>query len=326
MNVKQEILEIFDKEKGICISGSQLAKQLNVSRNAVWKAVKSLQDDGYAIKASTNKGYTLSTNTDILSAQSISKYLIEDAATLNIEVYKTITSTNSVLKTLAANGEPEGKVIVSSEQTLGRGRLNRSFYSPSGTGVYFSILLRPKMSASDSLFLTTSAAVAVAEAIESVAKRDAKIKWVNDIYCDNKKVCGILTEASLSLEGGGLEYAIVGIGINVLPPEGGFPEELKDIATSVFNEKSGVSDSKSRLVSEVLNRFWAYYKNIENRAFLNEYIKRSMVVGEEIYVIGNNTCQKAVATKIDDQCRLWVKTEDGTEKALSSGEVSIRKI
>ena len=326
MNVKQEVLEVFERDKGICISGAQLAAQLCVSRNAIWKAVKTLQEDGYSITAVTNKGYTLSNDTDILSPQSISKYLYENAGPFNIEVYKTVSSTNTVLKELASHGESEGKVIIAMEQTLGRGRLNRSFYSPRGTGIYLSVLLRPKMSAADSLFLTTSAAVAVAEAIETVAGKDAKIKWVNDIYCDNKKVCGILTEASLNLEGGGLEYAVLGIGLNVLQPSGGFPEELKDIATSVFNDTNCPADSKSRLVAEILNRFWAYYKNIENKAFLKAYIQRSMVVGNEIYVIGNNTCEKALATKIDQQCRLWVRTEDGVEKALSSGEVSIRKV
>ena len=326
MNVKQEVLKFFEESKGICISGAQLAIQLSVSRNAVWKAVKSLQDDGYSITAVTNKGYTLTKSNDILSPQSVSKYLADDAGPFNIEVHKTISSTNSVLKSLALDGESEGKVVIALEQTVGRGRMNRSFYSPSGTGIYMSILLRPKMSATDSLFLTTSAAVAVAEAIETVAERNAKIKWVNDIYCDNKKVCGILTEASLNFEGGGLEYAVLGIGINVLEPPGGFPDELKGIATSVFNGANCPADLKSRLVAEILNRFWTYYKSIDNKAFLKSYINRSMIVGNEVYLIGNNTCEKALATKIDEQCRLWVKMQDGTEKALSSGEVSIKKV
>ncbi|MDD4698659.1 MAG: biotin--[acetyl-CoA-carboxylase] ligase [Oscillospiraceae bacterium] len=325
MNVKQEVLNIFETNKGTCISGAQLAAQLGVSRNAVWKAVKSLQEEGYRITAVTNKGYTLSSDNDILSPQSISKYLTDDAGPFNIEVYKTISSTNSVLKSLASDGAAEGKVIISGEQTQGRGRLNRSFYSPMGTGIYMSILLRPKMTAADSLFITTSAAVAVAEAIEAIAEKDAKIKWVNDIYCGDKKVSGILTEASLDLEGGGLEYAVLGIGINVLQPCGGFPEELKDIATSVFNDTNCPADLKSKLVAAILNRFWNYYKCIENKAFLKAYIQRSMIVGNEIYIFGNNTCEQAFATKIDDQCRLWVRMQDGTEKALSSGEVSIRK-
>jgi BirA family biotin operon repressor/biotin-[acetyl-CoA-carboxylase] ligase len=324
MSVKQKILEIFEIEKGRYISGEELAAHLSVSRTAIWKAVKSLQGEGYSIAAVPNKGYCLSNDTDILSAQSISKYLSGNEARFEISVYKTIDSTNIRLKELAGQGAPEGTVVIAEEQTSGKGRMHRSFYSPAASGIYMSILLRPKLTAAEALFLTTSAAVAVAQAIETVSGREAKIKWVNDIYCGGKKICGILTEAAFDMESGGLEYAVLGIGINVKTPKDGFPDDIKDIAAAVFENDLNVVDTKSRLAAEVMKRFWHYYMGLENKTFLNEYRERSLVIGKEIMVIGNNTSEKAFALEIDDQCQLKVRLEDGTIKLLSSGEVSIK--
>jgi BirA family transcriptional regulator, biotin operon repressor / biotin---[acetyl-CoA-carboxylase] ligase len=325
MSVKGKTLTVLENNKGNYISGAKLAEQLSVSRNAVWKAIKTLQDEGYDICAVTNKGYCLSCDTDILSSQSISKYLSKNSNAFNINVYKTITSTNSAIKELAVKGEKEGHVIVSEEQTAGRGRLGRKFYSPPRTGIYMSILLRPHISASESLLITAAAAVAVAEAIETVSGREAKIKWVNDIYCDNKKVCGILTEASFGLESGGIEYAVLGIGINVKTPENGFPEEIENIATEVFDDEAFASaDVRSKLIAEVLERFWGYFKHLEQKSFLTAYKTRSLLIGKEILVISSSSSEKAVVLEIDDQCRLKVRMEDGSVRLLSSGEVSVK--
>jgi BirA family biotin operon repressor/biotin-[acetyl-CoA-carboxylase] ligase len=324
MTIKQQILELFEQDKGRYISGEELATRLAVSRVAVWKAVKSLQEEGYSIAAVQNKGYCLSNDTDILSAQSISKYLAEYAGNFKIEVYKTVTSTNTVLKELAKQGAPEGMVVVAKAQTDGKGRMNRSFYSPADTGIYMSILLRPRFPMAESFLVTTSAAVAVAQAIEAVACREAKIKWVNDVYCDGKKTCGILTEASVDIESGGLEYAILGIGINVTAPKDGFHEEIKAIATAVFEAGCDGVDVKSRLAAEVLKRFWAYYVDLGSRAFLREYRERSLVIGKEVFVLGGDSSQKALVLDIDDQCHLKVQFEDGVTRLLSSGEVSIK--
>jgi len=325
MSIKDKTLTVLENNKGDYISGAQLAEQLSVSRNSIWKAIKSLQEDGYNICAITNKGYCLSLDTDILSSQSISKYLSQNSDDFNINVYKTISSTNSAIKDLAIKGEKEGNVIIAEEQTEGRGRFGRKFYSPNGTGIYMSILLRPQISSSESFLITTSAAVAVAEAIEAVSGREAKIKWVNDIYCDNKKVCGILTEASFDLESGGLEYAVLGIGINVKTPENGFPEEIKTIASEIFdNEISDLTDVRSKLVAEVLDRFWNYYKDIEQKTFLTAYKRRSLLIDKEVFITSRSSSKKAVVLDIDDECKLKVKMEDGSIHFLSSGEVSLK--
>lgn len=325
MSAKQHVLSVLEANRGQAISGSKLAQELSISRNAVWKAIKGLQDEGYAITAVTNKGYSLSDDNDILSSQSIEPYLGSCKENLRIEVHKTITSTNTVMKELAGQGELEGKVLIAQEQTEGRGRLGRSFYSPP-TGIYMSILLRPKMTIEDSLFVTTTAAVAVTKAIETIAKCEAKIKWVNDIFCNGKKVCGILTEAGIDFESGTLDYAVVGIGINVAYPKEGFPDELKEIATSIFDKNLYSANARSQLVAEILNNFWEYYKNSTMKSCLDEYRKRSFLIGQEINVMLGDTTQKAIAIDIDDKARLVVKYPDGEIKTLHSGEVSIRPI
>lgn len=326
MSIKNKTLTVLENNKGNYISGGKLAEELSVSRNSIWKSIKSLQEDGYNISAITNKGYCLSLDTDILSSQSISKYLSKSSNAFNITVYKTINSTNTAVKDLAIKGEKEGNVIIAEEQTEGRGRFGRKFYSPKGTGIYMSLLIRPQISASESFLLTTAAAVAISEAIEAVSGREAKIKWVNDIYCDNKKVCGILTEAAFDLESGGLEYAVLGIGINVKTPKEGFPGEIKDIASEIFdNETFDLTDIRSKLVAEVLDRFWSYYKDIEQKTFLTAYRRRSLLIDKEVFITSRNSSKKALVLDIDDECRLKVRLEDGSIQFLSSGEVSVKK-
>lgn len=325
MSVKDKTLSVLENNKGNYISGADLAKELSVSRNAIWKAIKSLQNEGYNIYAVTNKGYCLSTDTDILSSQSISKYLNKKDDNFNIKFYKTINSTNSAIKELAINGEKEGTVIISEEQTEGRGRFGRKFHSPKGTGIYMSILLRPQMHASKAFLITAATAVAVAEAIESVSDKEAKIKWVNDIYCDNKKVCGILTEASFDFESGIIDYAVLGIGINVRIPKEGFAEEIKDVATGIFEYEDSTSTYiRSRLIAEILRRFWDYYIHIEDKSFLESYKSRSILINKEVNILSSKSSEKATVLEIDNDCKLKVQMEDGSIRLLSSGEVSIR--
>lgn len=324
MSAKQHVLSVLEQNKGQSVSGERLARELSISRNAVWKAIKSLQSEGYAITAVPNKGYCLSEENDILSVESITPYLTDNQKELSLTVHKLVTSTNSLLKELAIGGEKEGKVIIAEEQTEGRGRLGRKFYSPAKTGIYMSILLRPKLMVDDSLFITTSAAVAVAEAIEEITGCEAKIKWVNDIYCHGKKVCGILTEAAVDFEGGGLEYCIVGIGINVARPVNDFPEEIKDIAGGVIEDRSYSSDLRSRLVAAILNKFWRYYHEFDKREFIKEYRNRSFLIGKSISVSMGDKTEMATALDIDEKARLVVKFSDGEVRALSSGEVNIR--
>ena len=240
---------------------------------------------------------------------------------ITIEVYETVTSTNTLLKQRGHRQAPHGLVIAAETQTAGRGRMSRDFYSPDRTGVYFSILLRPSLSPADSLLITTAAAVACARVLEQISGKKAGIKWVNDIYIDGKKVCGILTEASLA--NGRIDFAVLGIGINLYMPKNGFPEELKSKAGSVFETES--SDLRAKLIAEILNNFLSLYETIEKREFIEEYRQRSILDNLPIHVIKQDSVTPATALYIDEELRLVVRYLDGKIEALSSGDVSIAK-
>lgn len=323
MGTKEQLLTLFENNKGHYISGEDIADTLSISRTAVWKAVKTLQNEGYHIYAVRNKGYCLSIDTDILSRQGIQKYLKPICSELHLEVVSSLPSTNEEVRKLALSGMPEGYTLIANSQTNGKGRRGRPFYSPSDTGIYMSILLRPhQYSSRQAVTITTMAAVAICEAIEIVSGKKAEIKWVNDIYMDGKKVCGILTEASLNLEDDLLEYAVLGIGINAFLPEHGFPEEIKETAGSIFEEKQ--NDAKNQLVAEFLNRFLAFYSAPQQTDYIEKYRNRNFIIGKKIHILSSGEPKEALALAIDNNCQLIVKYNDDTIEHLHSGEISIQ--
>lgn len=316
----EQLLEELKKHSGEYLSGENIARRLNLSRNAIWKAINRLKSDGYIIDAMPNKGYRLSKSNDILSASEIASYV---DLPLDIEIRKLVTSTNTVAKEYAVNGCAEGKVIISEEQSEGKGRKGRAFYSPKDNGLYMSVVLRPKIDPADALLITTASAVAVAEAIEELTAQSAQIKWVNDIYCGGKKVCGILTEASFDLESRRLDYAVLGIGVNIKIPQEGFPKNLKAIAGAISDEQTDLGDMRNRLAGTILRNFFRYYPCLEQKNYLQDYKKRSMLLGMEIVILGQ-TEELATAIDIDENCQLIALTHSGETKVLSSGEVSVR--
>lgn len=256
--------------------------------------------------------------TDLLTKQGILENLRENFKVL---VFDEIDSTNLYLKNLAREGAIEGTVIIADSQTLGRGRFDRRFHSPKNCGIYMSILLKPKFAPSDAVLITAAAAVAVSLAVENLSKKQTKIKWVNDVLIDNKKICGILTEGSFK-NSDSFDWAVLGIGINAYTPENGFAEDIKNIAGSVFSEP--ISGHRNQLCAEIINNFWDIYKNMPEKTFLNHYRNRSFVLGKEILVIKNGKSAPAIALEIDDNCRLLVEYKDGTQEFLNSGEISIK--
>lgn len=323
MTLKEQVLCELELNRGKNISGTALAEKLYVSRGAIWKAVKSLRNDGYEINAVTNKGYSLSENSSILSKTGIMPFLNEKTKNkITLDIRRSVTSTNTVLKEIAHNGAKEGYVLISEQQTAGKGRMGRSFYSPNGTGIYMSVLLRPKMTIEDSLLVTTSTAVAVSRAIENLCEKKAKIKWVNDIFVDEKKVCGILTESSVDFESGRLEYAVVGIGVNISKPKDGFPDEIENTAGSFLDNTIG--NMRCRLIAEILNELAEQMENLSSKYYLDEYKKRSFLIGRQITVIKSSGNKTAKAIDIDNKARLVVEYKDKTVEHLSSGEVSVR--
>lgn len=253
-----------------------------------------------------------------LSPSDITRHLKTE--NLTVEVYKEVTSTNTLLKQRGQSGAPHGLVIAAESQTAGRGRMGREFFSPDQTGVYFSILLRPTLSPSDALLITTCAAVACARTLEKISGKTAQIKWVNDIYIDERKVCGILTEASFVQ--GKIDFAVLGIGINLYTPDNGFPADIKDKAGSLFTSQD--SDLRGVIIAEVLKEFFAMYETIEKRAFIEEYRNRSMLDGKRINVIKSDCITPATALYIDSDLSLAVRYENGEIEHLTSGDVSIR--
>ncbi len=232
-------------------------------------------------------------------------------------ITKEITgSTNTDIKELAAKGAPEGTVIIAGGQTAGRGRLGRSFYSPQHQGLYLSLLLRPKLGIADALSITACAALAAAEAIESVCGCSAGIKWVNDIYVDGKKVCGILTESALS-SGGEMSYAVLGIGINLSETE--FPVELREKAGSL-----GISPQlRPKLAADLIERFFGYYDALPQKLYLEEYRKRSILTGKTVEYKMGGIVHTALVLGISDDNTLIVSDEKGCELHLNSGEISV---
>ena len=258
---------------------------------------------------------------DTANENEIRKYLLPYAENIKIDIINETGSTNDDMKLRAQKGEKEISLLIAESQTKGKGSKGRSFFSPENTGCYMSFLLHPGYTAEECTLLTTMAATATAEAIEKVTNQTAQIKWINDIYIERRKVAGILTEASISKDRKALDYAVVGIGINISPPEGGFPPEIKDIATSIL---SGNAEIKNHLIGEVINRFIYYYYNLPLKEFIPQYKKRLFFLGEEITVIETDKNYTAKAIDIDNMCHLIIRTPDGNEKKLYGGEISVK--
>ncbi len=317
MSIKDKILHTLLYSNGKVVTGAELSCG-SVSRNAVWKAVRTLQGEGYPIESVPNKGYTLPKGLDIPIAEDICK-LTEGR--FHPQVLWQAGSTNTLLRNRAEGGAPDGTVIIACTQQGGRGRMGRSFCSMAG-GLYLSFLLRPQTSAGRGGDITGVAAVAVAEAIEAITGKKAYIKWVNDLYLEGKKVCGILTDASVSLEGGLLDYAVVGIGLNVHMPDGGFPSELKDIAGSLYKDGQGTVGLINRFAAEILCRFYSLFETPDKA--LEGYRSRCFLVGKTVTALRGEERRRLKVLGVADDYSLIIETADGEKQLLNSGEVSLR--
>ncbi len=324
--VKDRVLRILEENRGSLVSGGALGRSIGVSRTAVWKAISTLKAEGFNIEIHKSAGYRLHACCDKLSACGIHHYLNTKTAGRELLILDSVPSTNSHLRKLAEGGVPNGMTVVAERQTSGRGRVNRNFFSPS-SGIYMSVLFRPEKQDVMPELLTIAAAVSVSEAIDSVCGVKSSIKWVNDVYIDGKKICGILTEGAIEAESGAFFYLISGIGINVYTPEDGFPEEFRDRAASI-EEFSSKSFIRNQLIAEILNRIEGIYLGLsaaENRRSLIErYKERLFMLGAKITVLTAGGSYPAVALDVNESGNLIVEKEDGTVASLSSGEISVR--
>ncbi|MCR4788789.1 MAG: biotin--[acetyl-CoA-carboxylase] ligase [Lachnospiraceae bacterium] len=241
------------------------------------------------------------------------------------EFVSSIDSTNTYLFKKALSGEfREERAICADMQTAGKGRKGRSFFSPDRTGLYLSILLFPKCTVEEAKKITTLMAVASAKAIKEVIKKDVGIKWVNDLYLSGKKISGILTECSPDINDGIPSFVVTGIGINILKPEGGFPEDIADRAGALFEEApedhGDITDIKRRLAERMIAVFKDYYAGFPDTDFTDEYRSLSVLTGKRVKIADG---PEVTVCGIEDDLGLRVRYDDGTEEVLTAGEVSL---
>ncbi len=246
------------------------------------------------------------------------KERLKNPQAYSFEISKTLPSTNDRAKELAHSGCADNTVILADGQTGGKGRMGRSFFAPHGNGIYMTLILRPNLPIAKVPLITTFTAVAVSRAIKAICGAETQIKWVNDLLINGKKICGILTESSF--EQNKLSYAAIGIGINVTTAD--FPDELCGIASSIERE-CGLKLSRSELIAAILNEMESLEENLKSGQYLDEYRRRSIVLGREITVIRGDECFTALAEEIDDTGALIVSAA-GERKIINSGDVSIR--
>lgn len=319
---KEKILELL-KQTNDYVSGQSLAHQLGVSRNTVWKAIKALEEDGYEIESQTNRGYRLKELTSQLSALELTQLApwLKDRLIL----HPTIGSTNTWLKENQDN-LPDRTIVLTSDQTGGRGRQGRSFYSSGGSGIYLSVLYRGA-NLPDPGFITLAAGLAVVELLEK-SGFDPSIKWVNDVFLSQHKVCGILTEGELELESGQMKYLILGIGLNV--NHSSFPPELESIATSLALQSGHRFNLNHLTVSliSILDRMMPqislsldpaiFRQNTDS--LVEQFNRRLYAKGEEVTLSGGSqTLITGRLIGIDSQGRLILETVSG-QKAFPYGE------
>ena len=300
MTVKSSLLEMLEKNKGEVLSGESIAGELGCTRAAVWKAVKSLREEGYHIEAGPNKGYMLAKDTNRLSQEGIRLFL--DDPKVKIDIYDELESTNQTAKKEAMMGEAgHGAFVIARSQTAGRGRRGREFYSPADTGLYMSVILKPQGTIHDSLLITTAAAVAVYRAVAQLCGIQLDIKWVNDLFYKGKKVCGM--------------------GLNLYLDQENLPQKLRSIAGALYETKEDAEQTdRNKLTAMIVNEL---RKETADLKLSPDYVTHNMIPGHQITITDGNSSRQAFALEICRDGRLKVREEDGQETILSFGEVSV---
>ncbi|MBO0445338.1 biotin--[acetyl-CoA-carboxylase] ligase [Enterococcus ureilyticus] len=324
MSTKSQVLTLLMKQAPAFISGEEMAQQLSLSRTAIWKSINELKKEGHVISSSRNKGYRYD-KSDVLSAEGIRLALDPAIPELSITVLNSSESTMKDAKLAAINGEPNNTLIVADIQEAPKGRFGRPFFSKAGSGIYMSMLLRPNQNFEEMAQYTVIMAVAIARAMDNLINTPTEIKWVNDIYINGKKVCGILSEAMSDVESGQISNVIIGMGINFSLKQNEFPTELREKASSLFPETEPTV-TRNELIAEIWNQFYTILNQLPEQDFLEEYRQKSFVLGKTVSFTQAGTNYEGVATAISDQGELVVQLHDKTEKVLSSGEISLSSI
>ncbi len=322
--MKEEILRLLRSADGY-ISGQELCNRFGVSRTAVWKAINQLKEAGYEIEAQQNKGYKLMAAPDLMTEAEIKSLMHTDWVAKEVLYFDTIDSTNTKAQELAEKGYPSGTLVVADKQESGKGRRGRSWVSPSGTGIFMTLMIKPDINPNNASMLTLVAALAVAKAITSVTGEEALIKWPNDIVVNSKKVCGILTEMNAQFDY--INHIVVGIGINVHNES--FPEEISQMASSLMIEAGGKRFHRAQIIAETMSYFEQYYetflKTQDLSALVREYDELLVNRNKSVRVLDPKEPFDGKAMGITPKGELIVDTWE-SRKLVSSGEVSVRGI
>lgn len=322
--MKEEILRLLRSADGY-ISGQELCNRFGVSRTAVWKAINQLKEAGYEIEAQQNKGYRLMAAPDLMTEAEIKSLMHTEWVAKEVLYFDTIDSTNTKAQELAEKGYPSGTLVVADKQESGKGRRGRSWVSPSGTGIFMTLMIKPDINPNNASMLTLVAALAVAKAITSVTGEEAMIKWPNDIVVNGKKVCGILTEMNAQFDY--INHIVVGIGINVHNES--FPKEISQMASSLMIEAGGKRFHRAQIIAETMSYFEQYYdtflKTQDLSALVREYDKLLVNRNKSVRVLDPKEPFDGKAMGITPKGELIVDTWE-SRKLVSSGEVSVRGI
>ncbi len=324
MSTKQQLLISLKEGKGTWVSGESLAHKMAISRSAIWKHVHQLKGDGYIIESSQKKGYLLRQAPELLLADEIQEGLSTTVFGRRDIIYFTQTdSTNVRAKLLANEGAPEGTVVVAEEQTKGRGRRGRSWFSPPGKGIYSSIILRPSISPQEAPKLTLMASVAVAESLLALTSLNVNIKWPNDILISGRKIAGILTEISTEMDS--IDYVVIGVGINVNTPRESLPPDIKDIATSVLME-TGKPFLRISLMRAYLERLEIHYETFRTRGFepvMNRWKHLADIIGRRVMVDLIDRTRIGDVVDVDKDGFLIIREQGGALERIISGDVTM---
>ncbi|MCI7112543.1 MAG: biotin--[acetyl-CoA-carboxylase] ligase [Lachnospiraceae bacterium] len=322
--MKEEILKMLRETDGY-ISGQELCNKFGVSRTAIWKVMKQLKEAGYNIEAQQNKGYHIVSAPDVMDAAELKSIWKPKWVGCEILYFDSIDSTNTKAQELAEKGYPSGTLVVADKQIAGKGRRGRNWESPSGCGIFMTLMLKPDINPNNASMLTLVSALAVAKALADITGKDAKIKWPNDIVIDGRKVCGILTEMSAQFDY--INNIVIGIGINV--NNSSFPEEISATASSLRLLSGGKKYRRAEIIEKIMEYFEKYYsiflETEDLSALVNEYDAMLVNMKKQVKVLDPKEPFEGKAMGITKTGELIVDTWE-SRKLVSSGEVSVRGI
>ncbi|GAB6990270.1 biotin--[acetyl-CoA-carboxylase] ligase [Paenibacillus pini] len=326
MKKGETLLHIFSQHPETFVSGEEISRSLSISRTAVWKQINKLREAGYEFEAVPHKGYRMVSKPDAIQPVALIQALGTSMMGSRLKVLGSTTSTQDEARALAEDGAPEGTLVIAEEQTGGKGRLGRKWFSPAGKGVWMSLILRPNQPLQDTPQLTLLAGVAVCRAVRKMTGLDAGIKWPNDLLVDRRKICGILLESAAEEEH--VRYCIVGIGISVNLDETDYPPELQGVATSL-KIASGTTVDRTQLIAAVMVEFETLYELYCSQGFqpiaslwealsvtLGESVTIKNIYGDEVH---------GVAAGISAAGALLVDMGDGRQVPVFSGDVELKR-